>query len=59
MTENEQAKQQAEPGQPQEPATKPAEAELSDEQLDEVAGGQVTMQDFNFVKKTDKSSPTL
>ena len=49
MAEHEQAKQQTEPGQPQDPTTKPPEAELSDEQLDEVAGGKVSMQDFHFV----------
>ena len=49
MTEKAQPKQQSEPGQPQEPATEPAEAELSDEQLDDVAGGKVSMNDFHFV----------
>ena len=39
MTEQEQATQQTEPGQQPKPATDPAAAELSDEQLDQVAGG--------------------
>ena len=42
MTENAQPRQRSEPGQPQEPAAKPAEAELSDEDLDQVAGGSVS-----------------
>ena len=55
MAEHEQAKQQTEPGQLQETATQPREDELSDEQLDQVAGGsgggagKVSMQDFHFV----------
>ena len=39
MTEREQSQQLAEPQQ-QEPTTRPADAELSDEQLDQVAGGK-------------------
>ena len=39
MTEKDLATQQTEPGQQPKPATDPAEAELSDEQLDSVAGG--------------------
>ena len=43
MTENAQAKQQSEPGQPHEPATNPKQEELSDEQLDQAAGGYPTI----------------
>ena len=39
MTEKEQATQQTEPGQQSKLATDCAEAELSDEQLDQAAGG--------------------
>ena len=52
MSDNEQAKQQVEPGQPHEPTVSSAETEVSDEELDEVAGGaaqkeyyKVTMSD--------------
>ena len=31
--------------------------EMSDDELEKVSGG-VTMQDFNFTKKIDKTSPT-
>ena len=37
--------------------TRNEESELTDEALDGVSGGQVTLSDFHFVKKTDKSSP--
>ena len=57
MTEHAQPKQQPEPGQPQEPTTRPQETALADEELDEVAGGKVSTQDFHFVQTTDKSSP--
>ena len=42
MTENAQPRQQSQPGQPQDPTARPAEAELSDEDLDQVAGGGVS-----------------
>ena len=37
----------------------PKDAELSREDLDKVSGGKVAPQDFNFVKKLDKSTPHL
>jgi type VI protein secretion system component Hcp len=36
-----------------------ASSELGDAELQDVSGGKVTMQDFNFTKKMDKSSSTL
>ena len=33
--------------------------ELSDMELETVAGGKVQMQDFHFVAKMDKASPKL
>jgi bacteriocin-like protein len=36
--------------------TKP-DGELSDEELNNVAGGKVTLSDFHFTKQIDKSSP--
>lgn len=41
MAEQEHGKQQIEPGQQPKPATNPEEAELSDEQVDQVAGGGI------------------
>ena len=57
MTEKEQATQQTEPGQQQEPTTDSAEAALSHEELDQAAGGKVSMQDFHFVMRTDSATP--
>lgn len=34
-------------------------AELPEAALDQVVGGKVSVQDFNFVKKIDKSSANL
>lgn len=33
--------------------------ELSAEELDDVSGGKVSMQEFHFTSKGDKSSPNL
>ncbi len=33
--------------------------ELSEEELDTVAGGKVNLQDFHFTRKVDKASPIL
>lgn len=36
---------------------KPVSRQLEQSELEQVAGGKVTMTDFSFVKKMDKSSP--
>ena len=50
MAEHEHTQQRIEPGQQPKPATDSTDPQLSDEQLDQVAGGKVSMQDFHFVR---------
>ena len=52
MTEKDRAQQQTEPGQQPKPATHSADAELSDEQLDQVAGGCATGKHISEAKLT-------
>jgi type VI protein secretion system component Hcp len=40
------------------PETVQPTEELSDEELDDVAGGKPSFNDFNFTHKVDKSSPS-
>ena len=49
MAEKEQGRQEREPGQQPEPTTERGQEELSDEQLDQVAGdGKANIQDISF-----------
>ena len=52
MANEEQARQPMEPGQTHEPTASSAETEVSDEELDEVAGG-TSQQEYYKVKMSD------
>lgn len=43
----------------QKKAAKPRGGELSNDELGEVAGGKIKLQDISIVKSQDKSSPSM